>query len=1052
MSNKEARETFVSPSEEKKSFTSKLKSMSVRWKIRVACLVGIILTACFVILMVNRFQRKASIRNAYEKVYLLRSVKTRLAEAYFDRLSERIKNFASDPKTLDMQSRFSESFLNIENDQYSTAGAETPDKINALLDGYYSNEILPSLESGMDKKINYSSIVSDDHRQQIMQYLYIAGNPRPIGSKHLLSRASDGSTYSNIHSQIHPAMMKYMRDAGISDMLLVDYKSGYVVYSVKKNLDFATSLYEGPFKNSALGIAFKSAIGLPSSEMVQFTDESIYVPAMLKPVLFVSAPLYSGLEIKGAVIFAVDAAALDGLLAPVDDEMTVAPVLKSFFVGSDLLYRNNDPEMAASREHYIRRLKKFAGDGSAYRKAAKLNTTALVQRVDELVFAQGKQGKEQLAEYTTATGQRMLCSCGPVNIPGLNWMLVCQIERSRALMPVRNLTWFMAGITLLIVILSYLVVYNLSDSLAKRFGGLGDFLQSLAQGGGHDNQKEMQGDEIDRSVLAASQLTSRINQASLFIDDLGRGNIDQEFLQLGREDKLGLALNILKKNLVIRRDEETVRKKEEEIRNWSAQGIALFNDILRTDNDNLEKLSLNIIRNIIQYLSANQGGIFLINEEDEVKYLDLVAAYAFDRQKFLKKRIGIGEGLTGTCVLEKKTILLSRIPENYIEITSGLGGARPGCLLIVPLKKEEEILGVMEIASFQPFQPHEVEFVEKVAESIASALITVRLHLQTSQYLERFQQQAEEMKAQDEELRQNIEELQATHEQMERMKEEENAHNLKMMKEIEDSRKLLIDILDKIPAKIFLKDDKGVFVVVNSAVAEVYNKPVEQVIGTTDYDNHPDEDVDSWRKQELEIMEKGETTYIHSETAHGVTRHLKTIKMPLRIATTGKTGLLGIQLDITDFTLIEQENKEKEKQLELNQQLLIDILNKIPAKIFLKDEKGVFVVVNNAVADVYNKPVEQVIGTTDYDNHPDEDVDSWRKQELEIMEKGETTYIHTETSHEVTRYLKTIKMPLQVATTGNTGLLGIQLDVTDLKLLEAQVVKLNSEVAKLKKK
>ena len=98
----------------------------------------------------------------------------------------------------------------------------------------------------------------------------------------------------------------------------------------------------------------------------------------------------------------------------------------------------------------------------------------------------------------------------------------------------------------------------------------------------------------------------------------------------------------------------------------------------------------------------------------------------------------------------------------------------------------------MEIASFNPFKPHEVEFVEKVAESIASALITVRLHLQTSQYLERFQQQAEEMKAQDEELRQNIEELQATHEQMERMKAEEDARNQKMMKEMEDNRKLLL--------------------------------------------------------------------------------------------------------------------------------------------------------------------------------------------------------------------------------------------------------------------
>jgi len=103
--------------------------------------------------------------------------------------------------------------------------------------------------------------------------------------------------------------------------------------------------------------------------------------------------------------------------------------------------------------------------------------------------------------------------------------------------------------------------------------------------------------------------------------------------------------------------------------------------------------------------------------------------------------------------------------------------------------------------------------------------------------------------------------------------------------------------------------------VVNSAVSQVYSKPVEEVIGTTDYDNHPDEDVDSWRKQELEIMKNGETTYIHSETAHGVTRHLKTLKMPFRIATTGNIGLLGIQIDVTDLKQLEAQIGVLKKEL-----------------------------------------------------------------------------------------------------------------------------------------
>ncbi len=140
---------------------------------------------------------------------------------------------------------------------------------------------------------------------------------------------------------------------------------------------------------------------------------------------------------------------------------------------------------------------------------------------------------------------------------------------------------------------------------------------------------------------------------------------------------------------------------------------------------------------------------------------------------------------------------------------------------------------------------------------------------------------------------------------------------LEMMKVIDGNRKLLIDILDKVPAKVFLKDENGVFVVVNSAVASVYDKTPDQIIGTTDYDNHPNEDVDSWRKQELEIMQEGTKVYVHSETdSKGITRHLRTIKMPLKIATTGHTGLLGIQFDITDMTVMEKKLEEVNKEIE----------------------------------------------------------------------------------------------------------------------------------------
>ena len=223
----------------------------------------------------------------------------------------------------------------------------------------------------------------------------------------------------------------------------------------------------------------------------------------------------------------------------------------------------------------------------------------------------------------------------------------------------------------------------------------------------------------------------------------------------------------MKKNI----DELNAARELENQQNWISKGIAEITLLFRQGGN--KEVYDEILSSIIKYTNANQGGIYLLIEnESNEQVLELSACYAYDRIKFLNKQIMPGQGLVGQCYLEKETILLRELPEDYINITSGLGDAPPTFVIILPLKSEQKIAGVMELAFFHELQDYQIEFLTRLAETIASFIITNSMNSNTKRLLEQSQLQMEQLRAQEEEMRQNMEELQATQEEMHRKEKE----------------------------------------------------------------------------------------------------------------------------------------------------------------------------------------------------------------------------------------------------------------------------------------
>ncbi len=268
--------------------------------------------------------------------------------------------------------------------------------------------------------------------------------------------------------------------------------------------------------------------------------------------------------------------------------------------------------------------------------------------------------------------------------------------------------------------------------------------------------------------------------------------------------------NPLAKSLQALYEQDVSFAAKEAEHSWTTQGIAKFVEILRSSNQTIEELSQSIISNLVKYIGAHQGGIYVVEtDEAGMDLLRLTGAYAHDHE-LLGTTYNIGEGLVGQAFEDKSTILINELSEGHFIIRSGAGEAPPKALLIVPAIVNDNAFAVIEIASFSAFQPYQVAFVERLGESIAAAISGSIAALRNRRLLEELSMQTEQMRAQEDLMRQNVEqafqmqaELEKKMAEMNKMKEEEQ----KRMDALRTTQqKMLERILEKHKEQLAQKD------------------------------------------------------------------------------------------------------------------------------------------------------------------------------------------------------------------------------------------------------
>ncbi|OJJ20858.1 hypothetical protein BKI52_09765 [marine bacterium AO1-C] len=312
-----------------------------------------------------------------------------------------------------------------------------------------------------------------------------------------------------------------------------------------------------------------------------------------------------------------------------------------------------------------------------------------------------------------------------------------------------------------------------------------------------------QKDELGQIAEATNDLAYNLKEVRDFVEELGKGNYQVE-LEMEKKGRF-IAEDSLFMTLITARNQLITLKGENEKQAWVSHGLAEIGHILSAGDIDIHVMGQKILSELIKLLSGNQGTIFLLQQEEEKTWLELIACYGIHEERIQQKKIPydgeFGAGLIGQALIERGTIHQVGVTPEYFEVKLGAGEVKNGNLLIVPLIFNQTEVGVLEVGSFREFETHEIDFIEILADRIASTILNIQANKKTNRLLHESEEQKDILQAQEEEMRQNVEELRAIHEVMGKKQKELERQNqriksselvlTKALKQLEEQKQTL---------------------------------------------------------------------------------------------------------------------------------------------------------------------------------------------------------------------------------------------------------------------
>ncbi len=422
-------------------------------------LVGIV---PLVITMYLEYQNVADTlrQRSFDQLSTIREVKKKKIEEYFNQMRQEIDFFSQSNVAIQAMHDFKTAFHQIKPEEMPVGATEN-------LKMYYANQLLKKVEHHEGDVVHIDSVIPQNHKSVFLQSQYL------IGNKNLFTP----HPYHEIHEKYHTTISLFLKTYGYYDIFLVDDQTGHIVYTVAKEVDFATSLLSDAHANTNIGRLFRQVRYSGVKNQVLMCDFEPYLPSYLAPAAFIATPIFDGDQKTGTLIFQIPIDRMDAVMTSNKAwrEEGLGESGESYIVGSDYKMRTNSRFILEAPEAFFSQIKQFGVDSSEVARMEFYNTTVLFQsiRTEATKKAIGSRaGTEIIKDYR---GIDVLSSFTMLQIQDVKWVLLVEIDVEEAFAPMyafaKRSVFTVLIVSILIAVLSFIIAYSISHPILALMEG-----------------------------------------------------------------------------------------------------------------------------------------------------------------------------------------------------------------------------------------------------------------------------------------------------------------------------------------------------------------------------------------------------------------------------------------------------------------------------------------------------------------------------------------------------------------------------------------------------